>query len=267
MDFLLKLLKGLVIGAGAIAPGVSGGALAVIFGMYENLTHAIANIFKDFKNKFAYLLPIGLGGIIGILVFSNVFKYLFENYNVQIRYLFIGLMIGTFPSLFKIANKNGFKKSYIVSFAIALAITIMFVLLENTVIDVIPNEDPGLLEFILYGMIVGIGTVIPGVSSSVMLMYIDAYDIVLEATATVNLRLLIPIGIGFVLCFFLLTKVISFLFDRLYGYTYFAILGFVLGSILPIFPGFAMSSEYFVSVIIMVVGFYASYRLSKHEKE
>ncbi|MBZ2175498.1 DUF368 domain-containing protein [Schnuerera sp. xch1] len=263
---LSNFLKGLVIGTGAIAPGVSGGAIAVVFGMYRNLTRAIANIFTDFKNKVLYLIPIGLGGIIGILVFSNIFKYLFKNYNIEIRYLFIGLMLGTFPSLFKTANKNGFKKKYMIPFIIALSITVMFTLSENNIIDIIPNGEPGTIQLILYGIIIGFGTIIPGVSSSVILMYIGAYDFVLEAISTIDLLLLIPMGIGFGICFLLLAKVISTLFDKLYGFTYYAVLGFVLGSIIPIYPGFILNFKYFIGVLIMIVGFYLSFYLSIRAK-
>lgn len=266
MNFLSNFLKGLVIGTGAIAPGVSGGALAVIFGIYENLTYAIANIFKNFKRKFFYLLPIGLGGVIGILVFSNIMEYLFQYYNVEVRYLFIGLMVGTFPSLFQTANKKGFKGKYVIAFIITLSITILFALLDNSAITIVSQGDAGVMQLIIYGVIVGFGTIIPGVSSSIILMYIGAYELLLGAISSMNIPLLIPIGIGFILCFLVLAKVISFLFKHLYGLTYYAILGFVLGSIIPIFPGFAWQPTYFISLFIMIIGFCLSFFLSKYEK-
>ncbi len=267
MNFLFDFLKGLAIGIGAIAPGVSGGALAVIFGIYENLTYAIANIFKNFKRKALYLLPIGLGGIVGVLVFSNIMEYLFQHYNIEVRYLFIGLMVGTFVSLFRTANKNGFKKKYMISFLIALFSTILFTFLEDSIMNIVSEDTPGILELIIYGVIVGFGTIVPGVSSSVILMYIGAYNTLLRAIASVNIPLLIPIGIGFVLSFLVLAKVISFLFQYAYGYTYYAVLGFVIGSIVPIFPGIGFSVQYLISFVVMVIGFLISFSLSKYEKE
>lgn len=266
MNFLSNFLKGLFIGTGAIAPGVSGGALAVIFGIYENLTYAIANIFKNFKRKFFYLLPIGLGGIFGILIFSNIMGYLFQHYNVEVRYLFIGLMMGTFPSLFRTANKQGFETKYVIPFFITLSITIVFALLENSTTSIDSEGDLDLLHLIIYGVIVGFGTIIPGVSSSIILMYIGAYELLLGAISSMNIPLLIPIGIGFVLCFLILAKGIAFLFKHLYGLTYYAILGFVLGSILPMFPGFDWQFTYFISFFLMGIGFCLSFFLSKYEK-
>lgn len=264
---LSNFFKGMVIGIGAIAPGVSGGAIAVILGIYEELIRAIGNIFKDFINKVKYLAPVGLGLILGVIIFSNVFNYLFENYNVQVRYLFIGLMAGTFPSLFKTANKKGFKCIYMVPFLITFIVSVTFTLLDDTIVNKGTEEEASILQLVFYGIIVGIGSVIPGVSSSVILIYLNAYDYVLEAVATLHISALIPMGIGFVLCFLVLSKIISFMFDRLYGLTYYTILGFVLGSIILLFPGFQFKLEYLISVIILITGFFLSFNLSKFARE
>lgn len=265
-NILLDFFKGIAIGTGAIAPGVSGGALAVIFGIYEKITYAIGNILRDFKKNFLYLMPIGLGSVVGVLVFSNVFKYLFEHYNSEIRYLFIGLMVGTFPSLFKTANKKGFKKSYIIIFIIAFLITTLFSFMENGGIGSVSSSSPSIIQLIFYGIVVGVGTIIPGVSSSVILIYIGVYDMVLDAVASLNIPFLIPLGIGFVLCFLLLSKVISLLFLKAYGFTHYGILGFVVGSIIPIFPGFAFQIRYILDVLILIVSMFISYRLTKLAK-
>ncbi|NLX61540.1 MAG: DUF368 domain-containing protein [Tissierellia bacterium] len=262
-----NFLKGLTIGAAAIAPGVSGGALAVILGIYEKITYAIGNIFKNFKKNLIYLAPYGFGALCGVLIFSNIFKYLFKHYNVEVRYLFIGLMLGTFPSLFKRANKKGFRKSYIALFILTFSITFLFAFMENRLINIIPDGQPSILELIICGLVVGFGTIIPGVSSSVILIYLGYYEIVLEALASLNIPMLIPIGLGFIICFLLLSKLISMLFERVYGLTYYGILGFVLGSIVPIFPGFQFSLRYIVGLIIMIISIGSSYYLCKFERE
>lgn len=266
-NMMLDFFKGVAIGAGAIAPGVSGGALAVILGIYEKITYAIGDIFRNFKKNLSYLMPYGSGAIVGVLVFSNIFKYLFIHYNVEVRYLFVGLMAGTFPSMFRTANKNGFRKAYLILFILTFLLTSLLTVMENREIDVIPDRDPSVLQLILYGAIVGAGTIIPGVSSSVVLIYLGSYEVVLDALASLKIPMLIPIGIGFILCFLLLSKVISILFRKLYGFTYYAILGFVAGSIIPIFPGFAFDIKHIISLLLMLIGLWASYYLSKFEKE
>ncbi len=262
-----NFLKGLTIGAAAIAPGVSGGALAVILGIYEKITHALGNIFKNFKKNLIYLMPYGLGAIVGVLIFSNIFKYLFKHYNIEVRYLFVGLMAGTFPSLFRRANRKGFRKAYIALFTVTFSITLLFALMENRVIDVIPDGSPSIVELVICGLVVGFGTIIPGVSSSVILIYLGYYEMLLDALASLNIPMLIPVGIGFIICFLLLSKLISILFERVYGFTYYGILGFVLGSIIPIFPGFKFSLRYMVGLIIMLISIAASYYLCKFERE
>ncbi len=104
MNFIIGFLKGLAMGAGAIAPGVSGGALAVIFGLYDKLANFIAHLSKNFKENLLYFLPVGLGGVAGILVFSRLIEYLFNFYEIEVRYAFVGLMLGTLPSVVKQAN-------------------------------------------------------------------------------------------------------------------------------------------------------------------
>lgn len=264
---MLNFFKGVAIGVGAIAPGVSGGAIAVIFGIYEKITYAIGNIFRNFKKNLSYLMPYGSGAIIGVLVFSNVFKYLFIHYNVEVRYLFVGLMLGTFPSLFRTANKKGFRKAYLILFCMTFFITGLLFFLENRVIDKVPDSDPSVFQLILYGIIVGAGTIIPGVSSSAILIYLGSYEIVLDALASLNIPMLLPVGTGFILCFLLLSKAISILFKRAYGFTHYAILGFVAGSIIPIFPGFALDLKHIASLFILLIGLWASYYLSKFEKK
>ncbi|SCG84195.1 putative membrane protein [Proteiniborus sp. DW1] len=266
MKFLIGFLKGMALSVGAIAPGVSGGTLAVIFGIYERITDAIAHVFKSFKENVVFFFPIALGGGFGILVFSRLINYLFKNYNIEVKYLFIGLIIGTFPTLFKQANKKGFKYSYLIPFIITLGIAVVFSVLEGKVMNIIPNSGDGILHLIIYGSIIGFGTIIPGVSASFILMYIGAYELVLDSIASINIQILFPLGIGFVLSIVLFARLISWLFKRAFGYTNYAVLGFVIGSIIPIFPGFQLDSRYLIGLGLFIVGLYVSLYLSKYEK-
>jgi len=267
MKLVSSFMKGLAIGIGAIIPGASGGSLAVIFGIYEQITNALANIFKDFKKNLLFFLPIGFGGVVGILTFSRIMNYLFENHDIEVRYIFIGLMIGTFPSIFKQANKSGFRKKYIFNFIVALVITLVFTYIENQRTNIISSNVPGLVQLITYGGIIGFGTIIPGISASFILIYIGAYTMILEAISNVNLTILIPVGIGFILSIFSFAKLINLLFKKAYGYTYYTVLGFVVGSVFHIFPGLEISFRYLIGVLCSIIGFYLSFALSKLAKD
>lgn len=267
MDFISNFIKGIAIGIGAIVPGVSGGALALIFGIFERLTFAIANITKDFKKNVIFFFPIGLGGIVGVLVFSRVMNYLLNNYEVEVKYLLIGLIIGTFPLVIKEANRHGFKIKYLIPFVITLVTTVLFAILENQVINVIPEGNPGLIQLMVYGAIMGFGTIVPGISASFILMYIGAYQILLDAISTINITVLIPTGMGFGLSIILFANIVALLLKKAYGYTYYAILGFVIASIIPVFPGIAFSYKHLISLLLLVGGFYLSFYLIKYSND
>ena len=266
MNSLSDFIKGMVIGIGAVAPGVSGGTFAVMLGIYDKLTDAIADIFHNFKKKVLLLFPLVLGVGAGVLGFSKIMKYLFEYHDAQVKFLFIGLMIGTLPSVVKEANKHGFKKRYLLPCIITFGITILFVILENNVINIIPESNPGIIALIIYGVIIGFGTIVPGISSSFILMYIGAYEILLDGIVNLDLMVLIPVGIGFVLSIILFAKLISLLFKKIYGYTYYTVLGFVLGSIITIFPAIEYSLEYLIGIVLGFIGFYLSFALSNFRK-
>ncbi|MDF2520155.1 MAG: hypothetical protein K0R84_783 [Clostridia bacterium] len=266
MNFLSDFVKGMIIGIGAVAPGVSGGTFAVVLGIYDKLTDAIADIFHNFKRKLLLLFPLALGIGAGVLGFSKVMKYLFEYHEAQVKFLFIGLMIGTLPSVVKEANKHGFKKSYLLPCIITFGISVLFVMLENSVINIIPESNPGLAALIVYGVIIGFGTIVPGISSSFILMYIGAYEILLDGIASLNFAVLIPVAIGFALSVLFFAKLISLLFKKIYGYTYYSVLGFVLGSIITIFPDIEASMQYVAGIIICIIGFYLSFALSNYKK-
>ena len=260
-------LKGLVIGIGAIAPGVSGGTLAILLGVYEEITEALAHIFTDFKKKVFKYAPMALGIVLGVLVFSRVIHYLFENFEIPVKYLFIGLMVGTFPSLKKQADKQGFRYRYLIIFILSFVVTLLLSKMEGSAVRAVSHARPGLLHTALYGAIVGLGTLLPGISTSFILMYLGVYPVLLEGLSGLDLSVLIPAGIGAVLSILVFAKIINLLFQKAYGYTYYAIFGFTIGSVFSIFPGIGWNWRYLLCVLLLVIGCAFSYRLSSYEPD
>ena len=114
MKYLKDFFKGILIGAGAILPGISSGVLCVIFGIYENLLNCVLNFFKNIRENFKFLFPIVTGAIVGIILFGNILKYLFFAYPIQIKFIFIGLILGSVPALIKESTcKTKFKIHYL----------------------------------------------------------------------------------------------------------------------------------------------------------
>ena len=263
MTFLSRLLKGLLIGAGAIAPGVSGGALAVIFGLYDKMTFFIANFTYKFKENVKFFIPVGIGGVLGVLLFSRIIELLFTYHETAVRYAFIGLMSGTIPSVVREANKKGFKQSYLIPLIITFALTLMLTYLEESAVSFNNLSDPSTFNVIIYGLIIGFGTIIPGISASIILMYIGAYEFVITAISNLSVMYGFYMGIGFVISILLFSKLISMLFKKFYGVTFYAILGLVLGSIISIFPGFSYTPDYVFNIVLLIGCFTLSYNISK----
>lgn len=166
-------MKGILIGSGAILPGISSGVFCVIFGIYEKLINSILNLFHDFKKNMFFLLPIGLGGITGILLVGKLLNFLFNEYPMPTKFCFIGLILGSIPILFKQANhKNGFRLHYLIFLFIAFFIGVLSIKLETILPEFISLDlgENNFLYFVLSGFLMSIGIVVPGVSSSVILM-------------------------------------------------------------------------------------------------
>ena len=133
MKFLLNYLKGVAIGSGAILPGISSGVFCIIFGIYEKLLDSILNFFSDIKNNFKFLLPILIGISLGIILFSNILNYCIYKFPIQTKSIFIGLILGSIPTLLKEINKKQARKPYYwFFFLLALLIGISCILLEKT---------------------------------------------------------------------------------------------------------------------------------------
>lgn len=133
MNFLINCLKGIAIGSGAILPGISSGVFCVIFGIYEKLLDSILNFFRDIKNNFKFLFPIVIGIGIGIISFGNILNYCFYQFPIQTKSIFIGLILGSIPTLIKEVNrKEKFKFSNLLFFFVALLIGVACIFLESS---------------------------------------------------------------------------------------------------------------------------------------
>ncbi len=259
-----RFLAGFFIGIGMIAPGVSGGVFAVMYGIYDKMLAALANIFRDFKKNFTYLAPIALGGIISVLLTSRVILFFFVNYPTPTKYLFIGLVLGSLPTIWKEVNSQGFKKGHIFWFFITFVIIAGLAFLQIKGEGLIPpvSANPSIPALLFYGGIIGFGSVVPGVSASFILIYLgNAYEMLLAAISSLNFAILIPTGLGVLISIVFLIKLINFLFSRFYALTYSCILGIVLGSVVAIWPGFLWGWQAVLCLVLFIVGFLFSVKI------
>ena len=253
MDFINLLLKGILLGAGAILPGISSGVLCVIFGLYEPIIDSILNFFKRLKKNLSFLFPLFFGIFIGIVILGNVLKYLFFAYPMQIKYLFMGLIIGSIPSVIRHSiQKVTFKPYYLLFTIISFIFGIVLVFLEKNC-TLVTSINHNFLFIFFSGFIMSAGVVIPGVSSTLILMILGIYEPYLSAISTINIYFLFPLGLGIFTGSILLMKLTKILFEKFYAQTFFSIIGFTLSSVLVLYPGFIFNLTGLISALCFIL--------------
>lgn len=257
--------KGFIIGVANIIPGVSGGTLAITLGIYEKLIGIISHFFKNVKENIKFLLPIGIGAVLSILVLSKVIAFSLENYPFPTTLLFIGLILGGIPMLFA-KIKKGPKKGRITNlliFLITFSIVTIFGFMNtgNAMVNLSNIDFIGYISLFLVGMIAAASMVIPGISGSFMLMLLGYYKPIIDTISDLasfnnildNILILLPFGIGILVGIVLIAKLIELLLEKFPIKTYYGIIGFVLASIITIFLPLVNVSYTIPSVIIGII--------------
>ena len=254
---ILNFFKGILIGAGAILPGISSGVLCVIFGMYDILIYSIINFFKDWKKHFIFLFPIIAGIGIGIIIFSNVLIFLFNKFVLQTNFIFMGLILGSISILLKKANKENFELKNVFFFFISFTISILLIFLEqkNYIYNISNNTNISFLTLILSGFCMSVGVVVPGISSTVILMLFGIYNIYLNSIATLNLAILVPMGIGLIIGSVLFLKIINICFEKFNSQTYYTIIGFACSSIFILYSPIQFNTSSLILILYFALGF------------
>lgn len=257
MKFILDFIKGILIGAGAILPGISSGVLCVIFGIYEKLLDSVLNFFKDIPKNFKFLFPIALGGFVGVILFSKILQFLLYKYELQTKSIFIGLILGGVVLLFKnMDKKEKFKIKNLLYLFISLAIAALMVYIGKKV-GVKEIENINYIYLIISGFLMSIGIVIPGVSNTIILMLLGVYPLYLSSVSTLYFPVLITMAIGIIFGCLLFMKIIKYLLDKFYNQTMFLIIGFTLGSIVILIPEIVSINQIFIFITCILFGYYS----------
>jgi len=260
LEWIIRLIKGVLVGVGAIVPGLSGGVLMVVFGIYEPLLRFLANIRHKFIANIRYFLPVGIGGVLGIVGFSAVVDFAFSHYAAQFTWLFIGFISGTFPSLIKTSGKEGRKTWHWMFLAVMSVGTFFLMNWLETIRNV--TMAPNFWVWIMSGMLTGFGLVVPGMSPSNFLIYLGLYQPMASGIKSLDFGVIIPLVIGVVLVILLFAKLIAWLFKRHYAFMYHFILGIVVGSTAAIIPSGVTGWTIAVCALLFVAGAAASYTLA-----
>ncbi|AHC14146.1 DUF368 domain-containing protein [Salinispira pacifica] len=284
MTWLINGLKGMFIGMANAIPGVSGGTIAVITGIYEPLIEALGSVFsKDAKWRktipgvLPLLIPVVIGVFTGITLFANVIDLLFLSIPMQTQFLFIGLILGSLPFIIKQSGKTSFRWSYAIPLILGAGLLIWMALRAEAMGDrsalisaqqVIRQITPANIILIMIVGAIATGTmVIPGVSGSFLLVVIGMYATFKTMFVEGNLPVIGVFMVGAIAGLLLVSKLIAVLLEKFHGHTYFGIIGLVLGSAAFLWPGFTFDTDGYTSLLAFGIGFAAAFFLGTDKKE
>lgn len=264
-----NIYRGMIMGASDVIPGVSGGTIAVLLGIYDRLIAAINGfISKDWKKQLGFLIPLGIGVVTAILLLSHVIKWLFEHYPAPTQFFFLGLILGVLPYLFHKADvKSNFQSKHVVLLIIGVIVVGSMVFFNAGEGSVIENKTMSTYVLLFFsGFIASSAMILPGISGSFMLLIIGVYKTVLVGVSNFQLDVIAVTGVGIVIGIVVMSKIINFFLNNYYTGTFAIIIGSVIGSIFVVFPGWPVSTALILlSVVTFAVGLAVAYILGKVE--
>ncbi len=250
----LLAVKGMVIGATMLVPGVSGGSMAMILGIYDKLVSSVSSFFKHVKESLLFLGIAAAGGIVGMILFARPLSGLIEAYPRPMLYFFIGAVAGGIPLMYQKAEVKKFSFKIPLYIGIGILVMVLFALFpSDTVANAQGNAGIGIL--LIAGFVAAIALILPGISVSYLLLLLGIYDRTLNAISSLDIGYLIPLGVGLILGVIATTKVLEYTMKKYPQPTYLIILGFVVGSVAEVYPGLPDGIEWVICIVTLLAGF------------
>nr|CCC56726.1 transmembrane protein [Weissella thailandensis fsh4-2] len=265
-DSIFRAVKGALIGSGFILPGISGGALAAVFGLYERLILFMANPLKNFKANVRFFMPVGIGAVIGIFLLSFLISFMLGEIESVARWFFIGAILGTVPTLWYEAGKMGRSKWDISLVVIAGSLMLVFLWFGRPLFSTI---EPSMYAWFLAGGLIGLGLLVPGLSPSNFLIYLGLYKGMSDGIKTGDLTVLVPLILGLLVIVLVLAKVMAYIFKVAYAKLFHMIFGIVMASTVMIVPvdytGFTIW-HYLFSIALLALGTWLGWWMGRLEQ-
>lgn len=279
---LRNILLGFVIGVAALTPGVSGGVIAAAVGLYEPMITALNSLVKDFRRSFSFLFPIGVGVLCGVAAFIFFMGPVIDRYEAAVIFVFLGLVLGSIPSMVHEAHEGSrFNITYLGIAAITFLLAVGELFFSESFFTFSGEFTIG--QTVFYGAVISLGLIVPGISTSFLLMAFGAYGELLhilrtlpqaiitwlkggygsfsEALQAMNIPTLFWLGIGFLVTTLLIIRLVGYLFSKHRQASYYAVIGFLAGSMVQVFPGFRGGWATAVDIILLVVSTLLSFWL------
>ena len=299
-NILVRMLKGAIISIGALLPGISGGALCVIMGIYKPMMELLndlpsivvntvkgvlvkifpkmktpADPFAGFKKYFNFFWPIAVGVVVGALGISKILGAFMEKNETAALFLFIGLILGTLPDLLKEARQEGVSnKSWI---ALILSTCVMLAWMIPMSLAGQAQVTPNFLWWCICGVLWGLGIIVPGMSPSNIFFFLGIATPMYAAIGALDMSVLVPMLVCLALCIVLLSRFIGVCLKRWYSVFMHAVVGIVIAStivILPpvkllIQPGYSFATgamDIVIYAVCFLLGLLSAWGLGKIDK-
>lgn len=271
----INILKGFAMGTSDLVPGVSGGTIALLLGIYNQFISSISGIFsRRFWPNFTFLIPIIIGMLLAMGSLSNLFNYLLSQHHIPTMFFFGGLIIGIVPYLLKISNyKTSFTTKHYMMVIAGIAILIVITLMNNGdkhAGETLTLSTSLIIKYFIAGMCASSAMLLPGISGSFMLLVFGVYGTVMLAISEVvklnftGLPILLAVGFGVLAGFIISSKIIQYFLTHHKLMTFALIIGFVVGSLFAVFPGLPTNIVmWFVSLVVFIIGFIVSLTLGR----
>ncbi len=266
IKWLVRVFQGALIGGGAILPGISGGVLAVSFGVYRPMMAVLAYPRRNLKKYLYLMLPIAIGWALGFVFFAKMIKVMFAANEVRTTWLFIGLIGGTLPGLFKTASAQGKSRWDWPLCALAFAAFTGLMLLARTGLSA--DLTPNLGWFFFCGVLWGLSLVVPGMTSSSLLMSMGLFLPMTEGIAAKDPGVIIPMLLGIGAVVLALSRLVNYLFETYHSQAYHFIIGLMLASTVVIIPlEYNTPQQIVASASAAVIGFLLAWIMDRYEHE
>jgi len=284
------VILGFLIGLAVILPGISGATLAIIFGLYAKMIYSLGNILKEFKKCFLFLLPIGIGILVGFVVGFFFVQEVFEAEPFIVVCLFAGLMIGSFPAVKDEIKGMKWNKKRVVLVAVGVLIPVIIglvsIFIQTTSSEPIVATPTLVIVYFIIGFVVSITQIVPGLSCSALLMAFGQFGAILasihfdylEDNPLVFLPLL-SLVLGFLMGLVAFSKLLNKLFEKRRDDAFTMIVGLSIGSIITMFLNSDIYAVYTawdsagevltdlgIGVLLLAVGFVISYLLVRYKR-
>ncbi len=261
------MVKGFIVGSTMMVPGVSGGSMAMILGIYDHLIASLSSFFSDWKGNLLYLAAFAVPSVLGIVLCADPITSVIDRFPIVSMFFFFGLVFGSVPMLVRKADISSFRLKHAVALLLGAAAVIgmSYIPHADTAAVSVMDARTFILQ-IITGVVVAIGFILPGISTSYLLLLLGTYDFIMEAIASLSILPLLPLAAGFIAGTLALTRVLEMCMQRLPGLTYMLITGFLLGSVYTVYPGNPHGWDILFSAAAFSAGFIIIFIVSRLEE-